>query len=132
MPTDRAAIVPDGGDLPDGTYRAEFTAGDLDYLEPDVVHVFTDGGAIELTLSDGQYTFQGFLPSGVRDGDRARGVYRVEGDVVIWTLPEGEEVEGTDGINVFEWSIDGDTLTFTQVDGKHRDPWFAVPYSRVP
>ena len=26
----------------------------------------------------------------------------------------------------------GDTLTFTQVDGKHRDPWFAVPYSRVP
>ena len=132
VPTNRAAITSDGGDLPDGTYRAEFTAGDLDYLEPDVVHDFAEGGAIELTLDDGSYTLQRLLPSGVRDGGPVRGIYRVEGEVVIWTLPESGAIPGTDGINVFEWTVEGDVLTFTQVDGKHRDPWFAVPYTRVP
>jgi hypothetical protein len=46
-------------------------------------------------------------------------------------LPEDVALPNSDGINVFEWSVNGDTLTFTQVDGKHRDPFFAVPYTKV-
>jgi hypothetical protein len=132
VPTDRQEITADGGDLPNGTYRAEFTAEDLDRLEPDIVHEFTDGGAIELTMDDGQYTAQGFLPSGAEDGDSFTGAYQVIGKELIWTLPQNMQVANSDGINVFEWTLDGDTLTFVQMDGKHRDPWFAVPYTRVP
>ena len=131
VPTDRATITPDAGDLPNGTYRTEFTAADLDRLEPDIVHDFTDGGAIEVTLTDGRYTAQGFLPSGTSDGDPFEGVYQVSGNTLVWLLPQEGQLPNSDGILVLEWKLDGTTLTFTQVDGKHRDPWFAAPYTKV-
>ena len=132
VPTDRNAVTSAGGDLPNGTYRTEFTAEDLDRLEPDVVHDFAAGGAIEVTLQDGRYIFQGFFPSGAKDGSPFSGRYQVIGNTIVWLLPESAQAPNTDGINVFEWTLDGDTLTFTQMDGKHRDPWFAVPYVRAP
>lgn len=131
VPTDAASVTPDAGDLPNGTYRTEFTAADLDRLEPDIVHDFAAGGAIEVTLKDGRYTAQGFLPSGTRDGDPFQGVYQVTGNTLVWVLPQASQIPNSDGIMVFEWKIDGDTLTFTQIDGKHRDPWFAAPYTKV-
>jgi hypothetical protein len=131
VPTARQEVTPDGGDLPNGTYRAEFSAEDLDRLEPDIVHDFADGGAIELTLRDGNYTAQGFLPSGKKDGNSFTDYYQVIGNSIVWVLPQSVQVPNSDGIYVFEWSLDGDTLTFTQVDGKHRDPWFVVPYTKV-
>jgi hypothetical protein len=132
VPATSEEVTPDGGDLPNGTYRAEFSAKDLDRLEPDVVHDFMDGGAIELTLQDGKYTAQGFLPSGAKDGDSFNDYYQVIGDSIVWVVPPSMRPPNSDGIYVFEWSIDGDTVTFTQMDGKHREPFFAVPYSRVP
>ena len=131
VPTSRQQVTADAGDLPNGTYRSAFSAKDLDQLEPDIVHDFMDGGAIELTLKDGRYTAQGFLPSGAEDGDPFSDSYQVVGNTIIWLLPQGLELTNSGGINVFEWSVDGDTLTFTQVDGKHRDPFFAVPYTKV-
>jgi hypothetical protein len=131
VPTSRQQVTAGAGDLPNGKYRAEFSAGDLDQLEPDIAHDFTDGGAIELTLKDGRYTAQGFLPSGAEDNGPFSGSYQVVGNTIIWVLPEDVALPNSDGINVFEWSVNGDTLTFTQVDGKHRDPFFAVPYTKV-
>lgn len=132
VPTDRNSIRPVGGDLPNGTYRVEFTAADLDRLEPDVVHDFADGGALEITLYNGTWSLQGFFPSGAKDGGPFGDIYQVDGDTVVWRIPQNAQIPNTDGINVFEWSAGGDTLTFIQIDGKHRDPWFVEPWTRVP
>jgi hypothetical protein len=131
VPTDRSTIVPAKGDIPNGVYRAAFSAEQLDVVEPNIRHDWKSGGALEWTLHDGTWTLQGYTPDGAKDGAVSSSTYHVEGNHVVWVMPGGSGLPGTDGIIVFEWSLDGSTLHFRQIDGKLRDPWFAFPYERV-
>ena len=85
LPTTRAGVTPEAGDLPNGTYRVTFTAAQLDVVEPDrSPHKQSDGGTLEFYLKDGTYMLRGF-DDGKPQSISPSSVYHVEGDTVTFT-----------------------------------------------
>ena len=120
-----ATIVPDGGDLPNGVYRAEFTEQHLTEHGLDPESVAGNRGVWSATLEDGHWTVEQVAADLT---DRFEGVYQVEGDNLYWRFHDNHEVLH------LTWSTDEDgDLHFTQVTdtGRHQDFQFVLPWTRV-
>jgi len=114
-------IVADGGELPDGTYRAEYTDR---YLVGRVLHkenVVSNHGVWTFTLDDGRWTFDQTAADGT---DHDEGVYEVRGRDLYWVLAPGGRVLH------LRWSTDADgDLHFEQVEDAAAlgDPSYPYP-----
>ena len=131
LPTSRSDIVPTPGDLPDGVYRFTETLEALDATnapsqdEPLIGEWLLRGGHAEL-----RYFYLDGTPQAGEPPD-VGGVYQVVDDLMIFATPPERAIPGTSGIYLLRWSLDGDTLTLTQMDDGRRDADFAVPWVRV-
>ena len=116
-------IRPEGGDLPDGIYRVEYTD---DYLK--------SWGVVDINFQHGVYTFR--LDDGhwniVQRGEgvnwRAQGIYQVDGSELYWRWDN----DPGKPIDHLTWSAgsNGD-LTFTGVDQISEGWTFGLPLVRV-
>jgi TRAP-type C4-dicarboxylate transport system substrate-binding protein len=100
-------IRPDGGDLPDGTYRVGFSVAYLvDHgLTPD--NASNNHGTWTTVLDDGRWTVEQVAPDLT---DRFSGIYQVEGDDLWWRFHDTLEVIR------LRWSVtDAGDLTFEEV-----------------
>ena len=112
-------IVPTGGDLPDGTYRAEYTDEYLKDHSLDAEHIASNHGVWTFVLDDGQWSFDQVAPNIT---DHGEGVYQVDGKHLYWLLPEGNVLH-------FKWRTDGDgDLHFKQIRDLGADADPAYPY----
>ena len=131
LPAKRSDIVPTPGDLPDGVYRFTETEESLAATnappddEPFIGEFVLSGGMAELHY----FELDGSPQAGEPPDDG--GVYQVEGDLMVFATPPQRAIPGTTGIYLLRWSLDGDTLTLTQIDDRRRDADFAVPWLRV-
>ena len=121
---DGNTIVADGGDLPDGIYRVEFSDEYLAAHGLDAGMVANNHGVWTFVLKDGHWTFDQVAPDIT---DHAQGIYQVDGENLYWRLDDLRVLH-------FRWSTDaqGD-LRFTQVTdtGQYADFQFALPWTRV-
>jgi TRAP-type C4-dicarboxylate transport system substrate-binding protein len=134
LPTKRSDVIPTPGDLPDGVYRFTETVAVLDAAEPNKSHTKADEFIGEFVLSAGTSEIRYFAMDGSpQPGEPpdTGGTYQVKGDLVIFATPPQRAIPGTSGINLLRWAMNGDTLTFTQLDDHTVDPDFSVPWIRV-
>jgi TRAP-type C4-dicarboxylate transport system substrate-binding protein len=105
-------LSPTGGDLPNGTYRAEYTDA---YLRARVrleENVRSNHGVWTFQLEDGHWVFDQDAPDIV---DHEEGVYEVRGKHLYWALDETSVLH-------FIWSTDKDgDLHFDQVRDQAAD-----------
>jgi TRAP-type C4-dicarboxylate transport system substrate-binding protein len=116
-------IVPDGGDLPDGTYRVEYTD---DYLRDHGLNpeeIDFNHGVWTFTLEDGHWSWTQ-VADNVRDSDA--GIYQVVGDDLYWLI-EGE------GLFHLKWTVDTDgNLSFDEVGVQGvADFQWDTPWTRI-
>ena len=122
---DGDTIVAKGGDLPDGTYRVEFTDRYLADHGMDGGAVAFNHGVWTHTLQDGHWTVEQVAPDLT---DRFEGVYQVDGENLYWRFHDTKEVLH------LRWSTDAEgDLHFTQVTdtGAYDDFQFDLPWTRV-
>jgi len=127
-------LRPDGGDLPDGTYRVEYTAEFLRTRLPYAETVRNNRGVWTFELRDGRWAYEQVAP---HTTDAAEGRYQVTGQHLYWELEEAEDGR----VLHFIWRTDaGGSLHFDQVrdeeadaDPEHPYPdfQFDLPWSRV-
>lgn len=122
---DGTTIVADGGGLPDGTYRVEFSDQHLAAHGLDPEGVAGNHGVWTHTLADGGWRVEQVAPDVT---DLFEGVYEVRGDDLFWRFHDTLQVLH------LTWRTDenGD-LHFTQVSdtGEHLDFQFALPWVRT-
>lgn len=124
----RAAVKPEAGKLPNGTYTAVVTGAQKAAVtgHPSDYRLAT----FTWTLSDGHWKL-----SVVVDGappDATEDVYDVTGDELRFRIPNDWKISGTPGVNQLRWSMDADgTLHFTQLDDQPREESFSVPWVRT-
>jgi TRAP-type C4-dicarboxylate transport system substrate-binding protein len=121
-----SAVTSAGGDLPDGTYRVEFSDEYLASFGLGREMVANNHGVWTITLAGGRWSVHQVAP-GLED--RWDGVYEVDGDRLSWVFYEGEE----GGTAQLTWSVDeaGD-LRFEWLDGGDDARFhFALPWRRV-
>ena len=114
----------DGGRLPDGTYRVEFTDEYLAShgLGTEMVHL--NHGVWTIHLDDGHWTIDQLAPD---VEDQFTGIYQVQGDELVWQFYEGEPPPHV------AWSVDesGD-LHFRWLDGPSDAQFhFGLPWVKV-
>jgi hypothetical protein len=134
LPTKRSDVIPTPGALPDGVYRFTETVAVLDAAEPDKKHTKDDEFIGEFVLSAGTSEIRYFAIDGSpQPGEppNTGGTYQVKGDLVIFATPPQRAIPGTSGINLLRWTMNGDTLTLTQLDDHTVDADFTVPWIRV-
>jgi TRAP-type C4-dicarboxylate transport system substrate-binding protein len=91
-------IVPDGGELPDGTYRVEYTD---DYLRNHGLNpeeIADNHGVWTFVLDDGQWSIEQVA---VDITDSRAGIYQVVGDNLYWLFEGGELFH-------LSWRVDDD------------------------
>lgn len=113
-----------GGDLPDGTYRVEFTDGYLERHGLDPENVDGNHGVWTFTLGGGRWAFDQVAPDIT---DQAEGIYQVEGDHLWWLVHDEPLVIHT------TWTVGDDgSLRFQEVgDPAEPDFQFDLPWKRV-
>jgi TRAP-type C4-dicarboxylate transport system substrate-binding protein len=117
-------IRPEGGDLPDGTYRYRFTVADLidRGLTPDTAA--GNHGTWTTVLDDGRWTVEQVAPDLT---DRFEGIYQVEGKDVWWRFHDTLEV-----IHLRWSTTDAGDLVFEEVpEPEVPDFQFDVVWKRV-
>jgi TRAP-type C4-dicarboxylate transport system substrate-binding protein len=121
---DGSGVTADGGDLPDGTYRVEFTD---DYLASHGLNAemtADNHGVWTIVLDDGHWTVEQVAPDIV---DHLEGIYQVTGRRLTWMF-DSELV-----VARLVWSVDdaGD-LHFTWKEGPPDATFhFGLPWTRV-
>ena len=113
-------LSPTGGDLPDGTYRAEYTDSYLRSRVRTPDGVANNHGVWTFALKDGHWSFDQAAPDIT---DHEEGVYEVRGDHLFWALSEGQVLH-------FRWRTDADgDLHFEQFRdfGADVDPDYPFP-----
>ena len=83
------ALVPDGGDLPDGIYRVEFSD---EYLQSWGVSAPDNHGVYTFTLNDGQWSA---VQRADNITDDSAGIYRAEGHDVVLVVGPSATAERT-------------------------------------
>jgi len=122
-----ADLDPTGGDLPDGTYRAEYTDDYLRSRLRTAENVAQNHGVWTFQLDDGHWSFEQMAPD-IQDSQS--GIYEVRGSHLYWALEEGPVLH-------LRWATDEDgDLHFRQVRdlgadgdraGQAADPDFPFP-----
>lgn len=113
---DADAIVAEGGDLPDGTYRFELT--------PEYLSNYPDGdpanaGVLTFVLRDGRWS-----------GGPDEGIYQVDGHELLWKYagegpPFGRAAK-------LAWTLDGDgSIRWTQLAPAFQDYIFGLPWTKI-
>ncbi|HEX5917688.1 MAG TPA: hypothetical protein VFY76_07545 [Nocardioides sp.] len=124
-------LRPDGADLPDGSYRAEYTEEFLASRVPSAETVRNNRGVWTFELRDGRWAYEQVAPDTT---DAGQGRYQVEGQHLYWELEDGRVLH-------LVWRTDAEgALHFDQVrddeadaDPEHPYPdfQFDLPWSRV-
>ncbi len=113
---DADAIVADGGDLPDGTYRFELT--------PEYLSNYPDGdpanaGVLTFVLRDGHWS-----------GGPDEGIYQVDGHELLWKYA-GEGPSFGPAAKL-AWTLDGDgSIRWTQLAPAFQDYIFGLPWTKI-
>ena len=113
---DADAIVPEGGDLPDGTYRFELT--------PEYLSHYPDGdpanaGVLTFVLRDGHWS-----------GGPDEGVYQVDGHELLWKYAGDGPSFGPAA--KLAWTLDGDgSIRWTQLAPAFQDYIFGLPWTKI-
>ena len=102
-----STLVPDGGDLPNGIYRVEYTDA---YLKSwGVADINFQHGIYTYRLEDGHWTVDAASDDGT---DHDVGVYQVKGHDLYWSWHREQRVDH------LTWSVaDNGDLTFTPAPG---------------
>ncbi|MEO6571308.1 MAG: hypothetical protein ABIO83_07140 [Ilumatobacteraceae bacterium] len=130
IPASRADVVPRAGELPNGSYRVQLDPAILDEIDG-CCHGPESREFVELHLHDGTFEVEVRSPAGVLEVTNTGGIYQVDGSSMVMAQgPEGI-VPGTNGIQLFTWTLVGDTLTLEQMDDSKRDVYYALPFTRV-
>ncbi len=119
------SIEPDGGGLPDGTYRFELTDRYLAEHGLTPESVAFNHGVWTIEMEDGHWSLDQVAPDIV---DHAEGIYEVRDDQ-LWFLPHDE----SDVIHA-TWRVGDDgSLHFVEVGGDPESPdfQFDLPWRRV-
>lgn len=130
---DPTNVVPDGGELPNGVYRLEWTRDFRDrWIADGHPPMFGDLASssetvtLTWTLRDGRYDFEIVEAGGTPYHDS--GVYQVRDDQMLLSL--APNIGGV--VNTLQWSVDADgSLRLRQTDDHDLDPTYAVPWVRV-
>jgi TRAP-type C4-dicarboxylate transport system substrate-binding protein len=127
-------VVPDGGELPNGVYRLEWTPKfRRDWTAERGSHMFGNPAPSESltqtltwTLLDGRYQFE--IVEAGEEPYRDSGVYQVRGDQMLLSL--APDMGGV--VNTLQWSVSADgSLGLAQIDDHDPDPAYALPWVRV-
>lgn len=131
---DPANVIPDGGQLPNGVYRLEWTPEfRRDWTDEHGSRMFGDQASSERptetltwTLRDGRYEFEIVEAGGEPYHDS--GVYQVLGDQMLLSL--APNMGGV--VNTLTWSVAADgSLRLAQIDDHDPDPAYVLPWIRV-
>jgi TRAP-type C4-dicarboxylate transport system substrate-binding protein len=121
---DATTLVPDGGGLPNGIYRVEFSD---EYLQSWGVGAADNHGVYTFTLNDGHW-------SAVQQADNitddSAGIYRAAGHDVYWLWDLQQQPNEKPKHHT--WSVDAKgTLTFKPVTPDDADFEMALPFLRI-
>lgn len=121
---DAGTLVPDGGDLPNGIYRVEFSD---EYLQSWGVGAADNHGIYTFTLDDGHWSA---VQRADNVTDDSAGIYRAEGHDVYWLWDLQQQPN--ERPKHHRWSVDAKgTLTFTPVTPDDADFEMALPFVRI-
>ena len=122
---DLTTLVPDSGDLPNGSYRVEFT--DAFLRDNGVQDLQEEHGVWTFTLEDGHWTMHQIADNPLRNADLS-GEFEVVGRELHWTIDN----DVNPGVDHLFWSIDGrGDLGFSYRPGVERNWWFGLPWARA-
>lgn len=118
------AVEPDGGRLPDGTYRVEFTDEYLASHGLGTEMVGGNHGVWTIQVEDGHWTIDQVTPD---FADHFSGIYQVKGDELVWQFYEGEQSAR------LAWSVsESGDLHFEWLDGPDEAEFhFGLPWVKV-
>jgi hypothetical protein len=124
-------LVAEGGDLPNGVYRVEYTQEYLKAHGEDDRGAQYNYGVWTYRLQDGQWSFERVAATNCcTSEDRQVGIYQVEGDNLYWKFT-GPHEAALDPLHL-TWSVDSDgTLHFTDVDTQGLGWVFDLPWPRI-
>ncbi len=117
-------LVAEGGDLPDGIYRVEFTDEYLRSQGLNAENIGYNRGVWTFVLEDGEWSLHQVASD---TEDRQTNIYQVKGKDLYWRFYDGEPIAHV------TWTVDaaGD-LHFTWVGGPSGAEFhFGIPWRRV-
>jgi TRAP-type C4-dicarboxylate transport system substrate-binding protein len=123
---DATTLVPDGGDLPNGIYRVEFT--DAFLTANGVTDVPEEHGVWTFRLENGHWTMDQVADNPLKNS-HLTGEYQVKDREMFWMIDN--DSSGRLGGDLI-WSVNarGD-LGFETAPGAEANWWFGLPWARV-